>query len=146
LTFTPTADGVVQLEISDVYRSAGPRHWFRVRVLPPTPDFTLTTTVDRLDLAPGKPADLTVTVTRRNGFKGDIDLIAENLPAGVKATPVKSAKPDGKTLTLRFTTDKAGDSGLIRLLGKGAGVDQPRPVLTTLTDLGTVPVGLWLKR
>ncbi len=144
LTITPKEDGLHRVELSDLYRGGGPRYWYRLRITPPEPGFTLSVPADRLQVTPGKPTDVIVTVTRRNGFTGLIQLSAMNLSAGVSATMLKPAKPDDKTLTLRLTAEKAGPSGAFRIVGQGTGLDQPRDAAAALADLGTTTADLWL--
>ncbi|HEY7157447.1 MAG TPA: PPC domain-containing protein [Gemmataceae bacterium] len=93
--FVVPADGAYQLMVSSRLADtvAGPRHFYRVRIAPPQPDFHLValaageyrpagTTV----LAGGQQA-FTVFAVRQDGFIGDIALTAEGLPAGVTAAP-----------------------------------------------------------
>ncbi len=55
---------------------------------PPPADFTLTLSTDRTLVIQGRTAELTATVTRRNGFTGAVTVSLKNLPAGVTAAPV----------------------------------------------------------
>ncbi len=110
---TLPADGVYRVEVSDALGGAGPRHLYRLRLLPAVPDFALTLGTDRITLAPGKTVDVPVTVTRRNGLKGEVVLSAEGLPAGVSAEPIK----DG----IRLKADAKAESGAVRIVGTAAG-------------------------
>ncbi|MCW5665759.1 MAG: hypothetical protein KIT35_18165 [Piscinibacter sp.] len=58
---------------------------------PPPADFTLTLSTDRTLVIQGRTAELTATVTRRNGFTGAVLVSLKNLPAGVSAAPVMIA-------------------------------------------------------
>jgi hypothetical protein len=107
-------DGVYRVEVSDAQGDAGPRHLYRLRLLDGRPDFTLSVSADRLTVAPGKTVDVPVTVTRRNGLKGDVTLSAEGLPAGVSAEPIK----DG----IRLKADAKAESGAFRIVGTAAGM------------------------
>jgi hypothetical protein len=49
--------------------------------------FTLAAKFDEASGMPGKPVNLTVTVTRVAGFAGDITLTVGGLPPNVKTTP-----------------------------------------------------------
>jgi hypothetical protein len=93
--FVVPADGKYQLMVSSRLADtvAEPRHYYRVRIAPPRPDFHLValatgehrpagTTV----LAGGQQA-LTIFALRQEGFVGDISVSAEGLPPGVTATP-----------------------------------------------------------
>jgi hypothetical protein len=91
--FVVPADGKYQLLVSSRLADtvASPRHFYRVRIAPPRPDFHL------VALAPGdiRPAGMTVLeggqqafsifALRQDGFVGDIALTAEGLPPGVTA-------------------------------------------------------------
>jgi hypothetical protein len=93
--FVVPADGKYQLMVSSRLADtvAEPRHFYRVRIAPPQPDFHLValpsgehrpagTTV----LAGGQQA-FTIFALRQDGFVGDIALSAEGLPPGVTIAP-----------------------------------------------------------
>ncbi|MGL4555668.1 MAG: pre-peptidase C-terminal domain-containing protein [Gemmataceae bacterium] len=113
LAFTLPADGVYRVEVADARGEAGPRHLYRLRLLDGRPDFALNTAADRFTVAPGKAVDVPVTVTPRNGLKGDVTLSAEGLPAGVSAEPIKGG--------LRLKADAKASSGAFRVVGTAAG-------------------------
>lgn len=145
LTFAPAADETFRVEVGDLYRDGGPRFVYRLRVAPPVPDFDLAVASDRFALEPGKPLDIPVTVTRKNGFAKDVELVAEGLPPGVTATVLPPPKGDVKTLTLRLSAEKAGPSGAFRIVGKAK--DQPALVRTArapLAEFETTTGDLWL--
>jgi hypothetical protein len=93
--FVVPADDTYQLMVSSRVADtvASPRHYYRVRISSPQPDFHL------IALAPGinRPAAMTVLAggqqaftifaVRQDGFIGDITLSAEGLPPGVTAIP-----------------------------------------------------------
>lgn len=66
----------------------------------PAPPFTLTAKFDAPSANPGKPAPLTVTVTRKAGFTGDVVLSAVGMPPGVTAAlkniPAKQMQAKGQ--------------------------------------------------
>jgi hypothetical protein len=93
LTFTPPADGVYTIAVSDLFAGGGPRYVFLLRVLT-EPDYDLTVTTDRFAITPGKPMTIPVKVTRLRGFTKDVEVVAEGLPDGVKVEVTKPAKPD----------------------------------------------------
>ena len=59
---------------------------------PPPADFTLTLSTDRALVIQGHTAELTATLTRRNGFTGAVTVSLAGLPAGVSAAPVVIAQ------------------------------------------------------
>jgi hypothetical protein len=117
-TFTPPADAHYQIEVHDLHHEGGPRHAYRLRVIPVTPDFELTVATDRFTTSPDKPLDIPVTINRKNGFNGEIELTIDGVSADVTATQLPPADKNAKTLTLRLTAKKGGISGPIRIVGK----------------------------
>src|SRR5207248_1031470 len=77
---------------------------------------------DRFTIAAGKTLDVTVTLTRRNGFASEVTLEAAGLPAGVRAEQLPAAKGAG-TLTLRQRADAKAAAGgsAFRIVGKAKG-------------------------
>ena len=59
-----------------------------VVALAPRPDLVVTTTAERVELAPGGQATLTVTVERHNGFSGRVPVSVMNLPHGVRVDDI----------------------------------------------------------
>jgi len=93
--FVAPADGKYHLLVSSRLADtvAGPRHFYRVRITPPQPDFhlvALATGVHRPSgttvLAGGQQA-LTIFALRQDSFAGAIHLRVEGLPPGVTASP-----------------------------------------------------------
>ncbi|HYH66234.1 MAG TPA: PPC domain-containing protein [Urbifossiella sp.] len=117
LTFTPTADGDYKVTVSDLYGAAGRRSVFLLKVAAPEPDYELTVPADRVAVPPGKSADVTVKVVRRNGFAKPVEVVAEGLPEGVTA----KSKADANAVTVTLSAGKAGAAGAFRLVGRVAG-------------------------
>jgi hypothetical protein len=142
LTFTPPADGVYTVAVSDLYAGGGPRHAFLLRLLT-EPDYELTVAADRFTAEPGKPAVVAVTVNRLRGFSNAVEVAAEGLPAGAKVEVVQPAKPSPNTVTLHITSDKPV-SGAFRLVG--AVKDEPkltRVARAPLAEFDTTTADLW---
>jgi hypothetical protein len=59
-----------------------------VVALAPRPDLVVTTTTERMELAAGGEATLTVTVERHNGFTGRVPISVMNLPHGVRVDDI----------------------------------------------------------
>ncbi len=124
--FVVPADGKYQLLVSSRLADtvAGPRHYYRVRIAPPRPDFHL------VALAPGdiRPAGMTVLdggqqafsifALRQDGFVGDISLTAEGLPPGVTA-PSQTVGGDLREmqLVLSAAPKTAEWTGEIKIVG-----------------------------
>jgi hypothetical protein len=59
-----------------------------VVALAPRPDLVVTTTAERVELAPGRDVTLTVKVERHNGFTGRVPIAVMNLPHGVRVDDI----------------------------------------------------------
>lgn len=145
LAFTPPVDGSYAVEVSDLYRGGGgSRDYFLLRVLDANPDYSLTVAADRFTAAPGTPTVVAVKVNRLRGFAKAVDVVAEELPEGVKAEVVQPAKPDPNTITLNLSAEKPV-SGSFRLVGKVK--DEPkltRIARAPLTEFDETTADLWL--
>jgi hypothetical protein len=127
--FVAPEDGKYQLLVSSRLADTvtGPRHFYRVRITPPQPEFHLValafgeyrpagTTV----LAGGQQA-FTIFALRQDGFAGDINLRVEGLPTGVTAAPqtiggnVRTA-----SLVLSAANGAAAWTGPIKIVGAAA--------------------------
>ncbi|MBL8792644.1 MAG: PPC domain-containing protein [Planctomycetia bacterium] len=146
LAFTVPQDGVYRLEVRDLHFAGSPRHLYRVRAVAGRPDFELTLTTDRFTLTPGKPLDVPVTIQRRQGFKEEIELTVEGLPAGVTVATVQTGPAaNAKTVTLRLTAEAMPISTAVRVSGKAAGKPETaRPVQATIAGLTATTPHVWL--
>ena len=148
LTFTAPADGEFFFAVSDRFEHGSTRHFYRLTIAPPRPDFALTPSADSFVLTPGKPLEIPVTIAREQGFAGEIEITATGLPEGVTAALPKS-EPKGdssKSVKLSITAADAKPwSGPIRIVGKST----TDPAITKmaevpLTGLATRTDHLWL--
>lgn len=134
LTFTPPADGTYRVEVRDLYDEGGPRHLFRLRVVRPGARVGLSVSSDRFTVTPGKPLEVPVQMTRQ-GVAGEVEVVAEGLPAGVAA---KVARKDARSVTLMLTAEKGAASGAFRIVGRTkAGSWVARAALKELGDQTT---------
>ena len=123
LNFTPPADGPYRLEIADLHRRGGLRFAYRLTLAPVTPDFSVTLAAGTFSIVPGKTLEIPLTIDRKNGFAGEIEITPENLPAGITAAPLKSL-PTGdtaKTVKLILTAGADAKPGMIQLIAKSGG-------------------------
>lgn len=90
LSFTAPADGDYTLVVSDLFRHGGQRYFYRLSLAPQEPDFALSVAEHAYVFTPEKPLEIPVTIDRRHGVAGEIDLQVDGLPAGVTAAAVKS--------------------------------------------------------
>jgi hypothetical protein len=89
LDFTPPADGRYRVLVRDLARRGDVRMVYRLTIEQVQPDFALSLAADSFVLEKGKPLEITVNVTVRDGLKEPIEIQAIGLPAGVTAEPVK---------------------------------------------------------
>ena len=144
--FTPPTTATCRFEVRDLFDSAGPRHAYRLRVVPAIPDLDAKVATDRFIIAVGTPLDIPITVQRRHGFTGELVAFAENLPEGiaVEVAPPQP-KPDPNTLTLRLTATKPIAGGPIRIGVAKKGDDAFRRVASaTLADFDRPAPHMWL--
>jgi len=124
--FVAPADGKYHLMVSSRLADAvaGPRHFYRVRITPPQPDFHLAvlaseehrpggTTV----LAGGQEA-FTLFAIRQDGFTGEINVKVEGLPAGVTAPPQTiGGNMRQSSLVLSVAKGSTAWTGPIKIIG-----------------------------
>jgi hypothetical protein len=105
-SFTAPADGTYQLMVTSRTADtlAGPRHYYRVRISAPQPDFRVVVMPpdgyrpDTCCVQAGGNQNYTAFVWRHDGFAGEVTLTAEGLPQGITFPPqtigpgVKAAK------------------------------------------------------
>jgi hypothetical protein len=139
--FAVPADGryelVVGSHLSDT--QFGPEHVYAIRITPEQPDFRLLIMPpdphrpDTCQLAAGGNAYLTVFVYRQDGFKGDVALSVDGLPAGITCKPqVASAGLKHSFLVLSAAASAPAFTGEIKVkgtavLGGKSVVRQARP-------------------
>jgi hypothetical protein len=123
LNFTPPADGPYRLEIADLHRRGGLRYAYRLTLAPVTSDFAVTLAAGTYSIAAGKTLEIPLTIDRKNGFAAEIEITAENLPAGITAAPLKSLPTGDTAKTVKLVLTAAADAkpGIIQLLAKGVG-------------------------
>ena len=145
VAFTPPADGRYRVEVRDLYGEGGQRYVYRLRAIPPQPDYALTLATDRFELAPDGSLEIPVTVERRNGFAGPVEVKTEGLPPGVTATPVTSADAAAKSVKLKLAAGKGAASGPFRIVGSAPALSDPmRTARTPIAGLNAQAEDLWL--
>ncbi|MCC6417029.1 MAG: PPC domain-containing protein, partial [Gemmataceae bacterium] len=143
LAVTATADATYRLEVSDLHGDGGPRFVYMLRLAPARPDFALSVAADRFAVAPGKPLDLPVTVDRRNGFRGEVEVSAIGLPKGITADPVRVAA-GARSATLRLMGEGTLAAGAFRIEGKTRSPELVRVARGPASEVSTVIENLWL--
>jgi hypothetical protein len=121
-SFTAPADGEYRLVVRDLNGRGGPRFAYLLSVLVARPDFTLSLASDRFDLTPGKETKITVAVQRKDGLAEPIEIVAEDLPAGITARPVTSKPGDAsaRSVNLELSGGDTSRPGPFRIVGRTA--------------------------
>ncbi len=130
LKFDAKADGEYRVVVRDLHGRGGPRFAYLLSVVRPTPDFALTLAADVFEATPGKESKIAVAVERRDGFAGEIEVRALDLPEGVEAAAVVSKPGDDSAKTVNLEIKAAADApaGPFRVVGRvkdGDGRDRP---------------------
>lgn len=139
LTFTAPADGTYQLIVSDTAGRSGSRAaTYRLVVRPSADDFTLQTTLQRVNVPIGERAAVVVKATRHGAFKGPIALDFDGLPPGVYL-PRLLVIPADKTelnVPLMSSTDAPAQAALLTVTGTAqvGGRTQTRSALAPITS------------
>ena len=140
-----SSDGDYVLEVSDLNRRGGPRYAYHVDFVPSDAGFTLTASIDSLNIPAGGTAVVTVMATRSR-YIGPIAVKAVNLPTGVTSTPTAIGPgQDGVNLTLHATAKVAtGGVHPIRIVGSARVRNADFQTAATITealesDLGSMP-------
>jgi hypothetical protein len=117
LAFTVPEDGTYRVVVSDRSGHSGHRGAnYRLSFAKPTEDFSLTMP-DLLSVPLGAQGKLPVTVVRRGGFVGPINLALDGLPAGISA-PEDLAVPEGKNdlmIDVTCAADAAATANLVKV-------------------------------
>lgn len=123
LTFSPPADGTYQVQVRDLHGRGGPRMVYVCTIAEPRPDFSLSIGAGSFQIAPGMTVEIPLMVNREGGFKGEIEISAVELPAGVTTEVVRSPGEGDASKSVKLVLKAAADAqpGTLRVLGKAAG-------------------------
>lgn len=135
------ADGTYRLTVRDLQHGTrgGPESIYRLTVQPAQPDFALHLGGDQLNVVQGGKAALELTVQRRGGFQGAIDLAAAGLPAGVSLEPARVAEGQTKLLLSVVAKDDVRPEDVTALL-RGKAVVGGKAVERAASLQGVAPV------
>ncbi|MEA3208269.1 MAG: hypothetical protein QOE70_1326 [Chthoniobacter sp.] len=145
LTWTALTDGTFSVVIGDLTHHGGADFTYRLALAEAAPAVTATAASHFVTVAPGKTAEMKVTVKRVNGFKEKLQLAAKNLPEGVTAPEVEIPEKAGDA-TLKFLADAkakpAGQPMQLILREPDSGTEHPveYPMIATSENNG-VPAG-----
>lgn len=120
LKFAAKADGEFVVVVRDLHGRGGPRYAYLLSVTKPAPDFALSLASDVFETTVGKEAKIAVAVERRDGFAGEIEIRALDLPEGVEAAAVVSKPGDDSAKTVNLEIKAAADApaGSFRVVGR----------------------------
>jgi hypothetical protein len=88
LNWKAPADGKFVVSVRDLHGRGGERFLYHLRAEPTGPDFEVHGEYYYAQLAPGTNMVWFAEINRLNGFTGPVEMLVENLPAGVTAEPV----------------------------------------------------------
>jgi hypothetical protein len=125
-SFTPRDDGVYRLLVSDLNRQGSSRHVYRLRATAAAPAYEVTADAHAYTVSPDKPAEITLSIDRQNGFGEEIAFTARGLPDFVTAAPATSAAAGEEAKTVKLSLSSAGGefSGPIRIAAAATGPSQ----------------------
>ncbi len=133
VSFKAVHDGEYQVTITNQFGSGGCADLYRLAIREATPDFQLLATAEKTLptnrtgysvtplLRQGARWGIRVLCARQDGFTGDIEVTAVNLPPGVSATPlILSGTTDRGILVVSASADAKSWSGEIRIVGRAS--------------------------
>ena len=76
--------GTYFLHLADSQNHGGPDYGYRLRISPPQPDFALLAAPSSINILPGGTVPITIEALRKDGFKGEIELMLKDAPPSFK--------------------------------------------------------------
>jgi hypothetical protein len=110
LDFTPPAAGRYRVLVRDLARRGDVRLVYRLTLEPVRPDFSLSIAADSFVLEKGKPLEIPVSVTVRDGLREAIEIQAIGLPPGITAEPARF-QPTGDAPAASSGSGRRGRKG-----------------------------------
>jgi hypothetical protein len=149
MRYTAKVDGDHLLRVFDRYRHGSPRHFYQLTMTTEHSDFELSVASDAITVAPDKPAEVEVTVARRNSAEGKVGVIAisvSGLPDGVTAAAVTSEVTGDTQKKVKLVISSTGTafSGPIQIVGKTTEPREMERAARTPIKLGNCFEILWL--
>ncbi len=136
IEWSAPADGEYEVHVRDANYFGSRDHVYHLVARPQEPDFALIVDDDRMPVGPGESYTSVVTIERRNGFDGPVELFVRGLPAGVVAessvipshlnqgnivlTGSLDAKPDAKDVTVDGVASVRLSSGQTKTIRRTA--------------------------
>ena len=141
------ADGEYRLEVTDRFRHGGPRFAYLLTAEATAPDFELTVEANRWTLKAGTSLEIPVTIGRRGGFKEEIVLEVEGLPADAEVTVAETKSlamgDSAKSVKLKIETKRATPLNVpLKIIGKAG--ERRRVADGPIAGLSDRTTALWL--
>lgn len=114
--------GRYQVEIRNLWKTTGEDFPYELLVRLPRPEASLMLSIDHPYLYPGETGKLKVSVDRRDGFDGPIEIELAGLPSGITADPLEipAGSKEGE-VRLHCAAVPPGTHAQITVTGKGTG-------------------------
>lgn len=126
LNWTAPADGSYVASLSDLNGAGGPDYIYHMAIARPRPDFTATLEAHSVRVAPGKSAEVKVSVARENGHAAPLAVLVTGLPQGVTATAAEvPAKGGPVTLSLSAAANASPGGWPVRVSVVSPDEEQP---------------------
>jgi hypothetical protein len=112
--------GDYMISVRDLTFAGGPGYWYRLKIdsaMRVQQDFSVHFLPDAPRLHRGGNVAMWCEVTRLNGFKGDVTLVPEGVPAGVSVAPITIGDDVSGWFTLSAAPDAAIGTTPFRLRG-----------------------------
>ncbi len=148
LAFAPPKSGSYVIEVSDVFRSGGPEHRYRLDVEPIKPTADISVKADHFQAKLNTALEIPVTIDRRDGFDRPLVIRVKGLPADVTCEAVTSAK-DGATakevkLSLKASSAYSGPFEIVAEATGESGSDAATQISQASSTSDPLVKNLWL--
>ena len=156
LVFTAKEDGRFIAEIRDAVDGYGPHHAYTLKVQKVQPHFSLSVTAQSYKIEPSKTLEVTVNVSRQDGFNFPIEISLAPFPdadvnSSITAQPVTSAEKGDTAKTVKLivsASDGANFQGWFRIVGRSIEGDKTNSETTSTATYSLRPEialkNLWL--
>jgi hypothetical protein len=126
------AAGTYFVHLGDTQRKGGAEFAYRLRLGAPQPDFALRIAPSSISVRPGASVPVTVYALRRDGFAGEIQLTAKDMPSGFALSGARvPAGQDKVRFTITAPSSSSDTPVTLRLEGRAtvAGREIHRPAV-----------------
>jgi hypothetical protein len=149
LRFTVPSDGRFFVSLRDRSRGGAEDFVYRLGISRIRPDLKVRVNTTSFTLHSGKTSDLAVLVERLDGFEGEWEVTALDLPPGVSVKPQPVPAKTPATIQLPFTVaeSQAPVSGLVRIVAREKDKETPAERIALIAETPQATSGsqaLWL--